>query len=92
MKKRYIAQAGIIIDDESLVVSCEHEHYQLEQAFRCSIELGRMGTGSLVRVVNSRGGKPLDLSLDEREAVKQLAEGRSIVCRDCAAFTLLVVV
>ncbi len=90
MKKRYVAQAGILIDDESLVVSCEHEHYRLEKAFRCSVELGRMGTVSLVRVVNPRGGKPLDLSSNEREAVKQLAEGLSIERRDCDAFTVLV--
>jgi hypothetical protein len=90
MTKRYIAQAGILIDGELLVVSCSHEHYRLEQAFRCSVELGKMGTVSLVRAVNPRGGKPLDLSLDEREAVKQLADGLSIVRRDCAAFTLLV--
>ncbi len=90
MKKRYVAQAGIIIEEELLLVSCSHEHYQLEQAFRCSVELGRMGTASLVRVVNPKGGKPLDLSPDDREVVRRLAQGLSIVRRDCDAFTLLV--
>jgi hypothetical protein len=90
MKGHYVVIAGVFIEDESLIVSCGHEHRRLEQAFRCSVELGKMGTASLVRAVNPRGGKPLDLSLDEREAVKQLADGLSIVRRDCAAFTLLV--
>jgi hypothetical protein len=49
-----------------------------------------MGTGSLVRVVNPKGGKPLDLSPDDREVVRRLAQGLSIVRRDCDAFTLLV--
>lgn len=90
MTTRYVAQAGIIIDDESLVVSCQHEHYRLEQAFRCSVELGRMGKVSLVRVVNPKGGKPLDLSLDEREVVSRLAQGLSVERRDSEACTFLV--
>jgi hypothetical protein len=90
MKNYYVAIAGVYIGDESLIVSCGHTHYQLEQAFRCSVALGKMGTVSLVRAVDSSGGKPLDLGLDEREMVRRLAEGLSIVCRDCAAFTALV--
>ncbi len=90
MKGHYVVIAGVFIEDESLIVTCGHTHHQLEQAFRCSVELGKMGKVSLVRAVNPGGGKPLDLSLDEREMVKQLAEGLSIVCRDCAAFTALV--
>lgn len=90
MTKRYIAQAGIIIEEELLVVSCLHEHYRLEQAFRCCVELGRMGTVSLVRVVNPKGGKPLDLSPDDREVVSRLAQGLSVERLDSEACTFLV--
>jgi hypothetical protein len=90
MKGHYVAIGGVFIEDESLIVSCGHKHYQLEQAFRCGVELGKMGTVSLVRAVNPGGGKPLDLSPDDREVVRRLAQGLSIVRRDCDAFTLLV--
>jgi hypothetical protein len=90
MKGHYVVIAGVFIEDESLVVSCGHEHRRLDQAFRCSVELGRMGKVSLVRAVNSSGGKPVDLCPDDREVVRRLAQGLSIVRRDCDAFTLLV--
>ncbi len=90
MKGRYVAIAGVFIEGESFVVSCGHTHYQLEQAFRCSVELGRMGTVSLVRAVNSSGGKPVDLSPDDREVVSRLAQGLSVERLDREACTFLV--
>jgi hypothetical protein len=90
MKKRYVAQAGIVIEDENLIVTCGHEHYKLDQALRCCAEFGGMGNVATVKAVTTQGVGRLALRVDEREALRSLAGRLSVECIEQSDSTYLV--
>ncbi len=90
MTRRYIVTAGVEIEGESLLVSCGHAHYKLDQALRCCAEFGGMGTVATVKAVTTQGVGRLALRLDEREALRSLAGRLSVECIEQSDSTYLV--